>query len=252
MSNRRANLIGAVSLAAAMLWGSPLAGLDRHGQSDPQEALLRRADIGGFAPVMRHERQAPSEIELWRSGQNQTLVRLLDPKERGKYLLRLGPDLWFLSPGTRKPVRLSPAHRVYGAATIDVLLGLRLADDYRVVTTTREAAPRGDLAIYELAARSESATFATVRYAVHVETERPASALYRLRSGKDAMSIEFQDWTASGRSARYAKRMIVRDLLRKGAETRIEVVEFDEREVPAGLFSLDDPTTRRALERGGR
>ena len=224
------------------------------------DALLRRSDVGAFVPaafrtrlVMRQDKGAASEIELWRSGADRTLVRFLDPKERGKYLLRLGADLWFLSPGTKRPVRLSPTHRVYGAATLDVLLGMHLSDDYRIAGTTPQADPQGAVVVFDLQAKSDRQQFASVRYVVRAATERPVSALYKLRSGREATLIEFLEWAGgSGRTPRYAKSIHVRDLLRKGALTRIETVEFEERAVPDGLFDLNDASARRALEQSGR
>ena len=80
----------------------------------PDEALLRRGDIGAFAPESFRARlvltSQPSktrhEIEVWRSGAAKTLVRMLDPKERGKFLLRLDDDMWFVSSTAKKPLRL--------------------------------------------------------------------------------------------------------------------------------------------------
>jgi hypothetical protein len=216
--------------------------------------------VGAFVPVafrtrlvLRQENQAPSEIELWRSGADRTLVRFLDPKERGKYLLRLGADLWFLSPGTKKPVRLSSTHRIYSAATLDVLLGTRVSDDYLIAGTSSQPDPGGALVVFDLRAKSPRQQFASVRYVVHAATERPVSAVYRLQSGREATLIEFFDWVGGGRNPRYARRVHVRDLLRKGALTRIEAVEFEERQAPEGLFDLKDGSARKALEKiGGR
>jgi hypothetical protein len=223
------------------------------------DALLRRSDVGGFVPTtfrarltMRQANEsATSEVELWRSGPDRTLVRFLDPKERGKYLLRLGADLWFLAPGTKNPVRLSPTHRIYGAATLDVLFGLRLSDDYRITAATPQPDPAGALVVFDLQASSDRQQFASVRYVVRTTTDRPVSALYRLRSGREATLIEFFDWTGGERNQRYARRIHVRDQLRKGALTRIEATEFEERAVPEGLFDLIDGTARKALEKSG-
>jgi hypothetical protein len=142
---------------------------------------------------------------------------------------------------------------VYGAATLDVLLGMHVSDDYRIAGTTSEANPQGAVVVFDLQAKSDRQQFASVRYVVHAGTERPVSALYRLRSGREAMLIEFLEWAGgSGRAPRYAKRIDVRDLLRKGALTRIETVEFEERAVPDGLFDLNDASVRRSLERSGQ
>ena len=194
--------------------------------------------------------EGASEVELWRSGADRTLVRFMDPKERGKYLLRLGADLWFIAPGAKNPVHLSPTHRVYGAATIDVLLGMHLADDYRIAGTARQTAGASQQVVFDLQAKSAQQAFASVRYVVDVATERPVSALYRLKSGRDATDIQFFDWVGGARSS-YAKRIEIRDMLRKGALTKVEAVAFEERAVPEGLFDLKDPTARRALEKNG-
>jgi hypothetical protein len=203
------------------------------------------------APASDSKAPAVSQVELWRSGTNRTLVRFLDPKERGKYLLRLGADLWFIAPSAKNPVKLSPTHRVYGAATIDVLLGMHLADNYRIAATSSGSTPAGAVVVFDLQAKAEQQQFASVRYTVQAASERPVSALYRLRSGRDATLIEFFEWAGGTRGQSHAKRIVVHDLLRKGTLTRIETMEFEERAVPDGLFDLKDPTARRVLEKGG-
>ena len=89
--------------------------------------------------------------------------------------------------------------------------------------------------------------FPRVRYVVRETTERPLSATYRLKSGRAASEVEFVRWNEDGQL--YARRVVIKDLLRK-AQTEIEVVELQERAIADGLFALDDPTARRALETG--
>jgi hypothetical protein len=188
------------------------------------EELLRRSDVGALAP-------------------ESTLVRLLGPKERGKYLLRLGRALWFLAPGAKKPVRLNPSYRLRGSATLDDVLGLQYARDYRV----RTAAPEEDgLVTLELAARAPGAVYPEVRYVVRRASLRPVRAEYRLASGKVATIVEFAEWGEGRRP--YVRRLLIRDALRGGAATQVEVLEMEERAVPDGLFDLSDPSARQRLE----
>jgi hypothetical protein len=56
------------------------------------------------------------------------------------------------------------------------------------------------------------------------------------------------EWSEKGRP--YARRVVVRDLLRKGAQTEVDVVELEPRAVPDELFDLRDGSARRALETG--
>jgi hypothetical protein len=224
--------------------------------SQPFEELLERSDVGGFAPstfrarlALQREGQEPAnEIELWRSGSTRTLVRLLNEDDRGKYLLRLGTDLWFIAPRVSKPVRLNPSHRIYGAATIDVILGLRLFENYRIVETTVSQDSQGGVVVFDLAAQSESIQFSSVRYVVRRDTELPVSALYRLASGRPAVMVEFSSWAGARNDQRYAKEIQVRDLLRQESPTKISVLDFEIRDVPADLFELTNSDSRRALE----
>jgi hypothetical protein len=218
------------------------------------EELLRRSDVGAFAPasfrarlVLRNLPQgATHEFEVWRLGEAKTLIRFLEPQERGKYLLRLEGQVWLLSPSAKKPVHLSPSYRLYGGATLDEVLGIRLARAYQVESVSRQEDPGGTLVALELRAKSEGMLFPLVHYVVREATHRPVSAIYRLRSGREATAIQFVEWNDAGLV--YARRVVVKDLLRKGALTEVEVLELQERAIPDGLFALDDPAARRALE----
>ena len=125
---------GALSLALA------LAVFDAHAASRNPQELLARSDVASFGPASFRARlllkppppHEGREIEVWRSGEAKTLVRFLSPKERGKYLLRLGGQLWLVAPGAREPVRISASYRLYGGATLDEVLGTRLAGEYAV------------------------------------------------------------------------------------------------------------------------
>jgi hypothetical protein len=238
----------AVAVAVSVSVPVPVRSAD---QTLSPEDLLRRSDVGALAPSSFRSRmrlstapgRPPLEIEVWRKGEDRTLVRFLGPKEQGKYLLRLGGALWFLAPGARKPVRLGPAYRLRGSATLDDVLGLHYARDYRV---DRASATDDGLVALDLAARGPGALYPAVRYVVRRDTLRPVRAEYRLPSGKVATVVEFAAWVEGQRP--YASRLLVRDALHGGAVTRVEVQDVEERAVPAGLFDLADPAERRRLE----
>ena len=231
-----------------------LAGM-AHAQSaviNPQEILLR-SDVAAPAPSSFRARLAlkrlPSparhEVEVWRSGDAKTLVRFLDAKERGKYLLRLDGELWLLAPGAREPVHLGPSHRLYGGATLDEVLGSRLARDYLADAASEGKDATGPTIVLELRAKSERMLFQSVRYVVRRDTNRPTRAEYHLRSGRAATAVEFVEWSDKG--LLYARRVIVRDLLRNGTPTEVEVLDFEERVAPNALFDLRNSGARTAL-----
>jgi hypothetical protein len=213
--------------------------------------LLRRSDIGSFAPSSFRARlrlEVPKgvhQVEIWRSGEGKTLIRFLDPSEHGKYMVLLGRELWLIAPGARKPVQLRPSHRLYGGATIDEVLGLRLTEHYDVESVAVDAEVEGGLTTYELRAKTADVLFPSAQYVVRTSTARPASAVFRLGNGKPATAVDFVTWNER---PVYARRVVFHDLVRKGVRGAVEVVELEERSVPEGLFDLADPKARRALE----
>lgn len=219
-------------------------------EAESPEDLLRRSDVAAAQPeafraLLRVRAEGRTvELEVWRSGESRTLVRFLDPRERGKYLLRLDGVLWFLSPGARNPVKLAPAHKLKGSASLDDLLGIRYSRDYEIVAFTEEQDASGPLAVFDLRARGK-APYPRVRYLVRPATGRPWRAEYGLASGKLASVVEFAGWDET-QGAR-VKRLVLRDQLRGGAVTEVELVEMEPRPVPAGLFDLRDGSERRRL-----
>ncbi len=108
-------------------------------------ARLRVTGSGGRATA----------LEIWRSGEN-ALVRFLDPKESGKYLLRARDGTFFISPGARQPVRLPPTHRLAGAVAIEELLAVPLSATHEIAAVQRRDTASG-VVEFDLKARNAAA-----------------------------------------------------------------------------------------------
>lgn len=251
MSERARARLGSLArlLCVCVAGAAPAAARSTEAALPPEE-ILRRADVGALSPESFRARmrltaggRPPLEVEVWRKGEARTLVRFLGAKEKGRYLLRLGDALWFLAPDAKRPVRLGPSYRLRGSATLDDVLGVRYARDYRV----RASAEGEDgLVVLDLVARAPAALYPAVRYVVARATLRPVRAEYRLPSGKVATIVEFADWSRGPRP--YPSRLLLRDALHGGTVTTVDVEEMEERSVPAALFDLADPTERLRLE----
>ena len=250
--------LGGLRVVAVLMLAPLLSSLPRRASAgEPatpeQEALLRRADVGAGAPpsfralmqLRVKDRADRGRIEVWRSHEVRTLVRFLDPGERGKYLLYADGELWFLAPGARKPVKLPPAFRIQGAATLDDILGRRYSRDYRIrsVAESRDAGRR--LVEFQLEPRAEKDPFASILYVVDPATARPERAELRLASGRLATVLAFDEWSPGPRLV--PRRVTLQDEL-KGARTQVEVLRLEERDVPAGLFDRRDGSERLRLE----
>jgi hypothetical protein len=223
------------------------AGVARAG--DTPEELLRRSDITTLAPESFQARVTLTQVqgrelnlEVFRAGERRTLVRFLDPKERGKYLLKRDGVLWFLSPRAKAPVKLNPSYRLSGGASLDDILGTRYSRDYRILGATET----DGLVALDLEAREPTARYPRVFYFVGRETHRPVRVEFRSLSGKATASVEFIEWEEGSRPR--PRRLRVTDMLRPKASVAVEISEVTERALPDALFDLEDGSGRRALE----
>jgi hypothetical protein len=217
--------------------------------------ILRKSDVAALAPesfrarfriTALGEQPDPMDIEVWRSGESKSLVRFLGPKETGKYLLRLDAGLWFLAPGARKPVKLSPGHRLRGGASLDEILGIRYGRDYVIEGAEQAEEAGGPIVRLDLKAKDARAPYPRVRYFVQRATGRPVRAEYLVQSGKTVSVVEFLEWEEGSRPA--VRRLVVTPRLRSGLRAEVTLLEMEERKIPDGLFELGDPTERKKLE----
>jgi hypothetical protein len=233
------------SLALA-LW--PSAGIA--GGTETPEELLRQSDITTLAPAVFQARVTLTQIEgrelhleVLRAGESRTLVRFLDVKERGKYLLKRDGILWFLSPRAKVPVKLNPSYRLSGGASLDDILGARYSREYRILGATNT----DGLVALDLQARERTARYPRVCYFVARESHRPVRVEFRSPSGRTTGSVEFIEWEEGSRPR--PRRLRVTDMLHPKASVAVQIGEVSEREVPDALFDLEDGSARLALER---
>jgi len=219
--------------------------------------LLKQSDVASRAPAAfrarfritaLREQPDSMDVEVWRSGESKSLVRFLGPKEKGKYILRRDGVVWFLAPGAKKPVKLSPAHRLRGSASLDDILGIRYGRDYVIEGATTMEEAGGPLVVLDLVAKGPRAPYPRIRYFVRPATERPVRAEYLLPGGRTSSVVEFLEWQEGSRPV--VHRLVLIDRLRSGLRTEVTLLEMEERQVPDGLFDLEDSTEREKLEDG--
>lgn len=211
-------------------------------------ALLAATDLFASAPaefrlaleVGAEGAPARVPLEIWRRGPERALVRFLAPAERGKFVLRLGRETWFLAPGASRPVKLGAAFRLQGGAALDELLGLSLERDYRIV----ETASSHGVTTFDLEAKNPAAAYPRVRWAVDAARRRPLRAELKTTAGKTLRVIEFRAWRDDGKQV--PGEVAIADLVR-GGKLVARFLAFEPRAVPETLFALDDGAARAAL-----
>lgn len=210
--------------------------------------LLAASDLFARAPaefraevmVRPLDVAAGDRLEIFRKGSDLELIRFLAPKERGKFLLRQAERLYFLAPGSARPVELAPSYRVHGAA-IQLLLGLDLARDFRIAAATEA----GSVVTFDLVASAPTAAAKRLRWAVNRATSRPLRAELQSAQGKALRVLEFKGWRDAERGVPDA--LVVSDPVAGGVPLEIRFLAFEPRPVDARLFDLADGAARAAL-----
>ena len=206
----------------------------------------RRPSSGSRSRCASWAKRSGIRLEIWRRGGDLELVRFLAPRERGKFLLRRDRELYFIAPGSRRPVKLAPSYRVQGAA-IRELLGLRLVRDYRISALREEAG----IVTFELVANDGDAAAPRLRWVVSRATGRPLRADLQSSAGKVLRVIEFRKPGATRRRG-VPKLLVIKDVVRGGAPIEIRFLSFEPGPVDPVLFGLEDGAARAASVRRRR
>jgi len=214
--------------------------------------LLAASDLFAAAPTSFRARievgaltgGERTALEVWRSGRERMLVRLLAAGEQGKLFLERGKELWFFSPGTKQPVRLGPSYRLVSGLAFDELLGLDLMRTYEVTSVIRA----GDVVTFALRARAGGAlapSYPAARWVVDARRGLPLRADLLLGDGRVARVLEIASFRDPAQ--RIPRRLIVKDLLRGAPPLAIEIVELEPRTIPEALFDPADGRERLRL-----
>jgi len=254
-ARRAAALLVATVLVAAQLRAAPASAVSTVSTSSASSASrASSAILAATNPFARAPDQArielevasgggraPLRLEIWRQGDALTLVRFLDPRERGKFLIRRDDDLYFVSPGARAPVKLAPALAPPGALLFDELARLDLVRDYRVHVRSES----DGVVSFDLEALPGTTGPPRLRWVVDARRGLPLRAELLDAGGRATEIVEFREW----RNARTLEPslLIARDLAHGGRPISVRLLSIAPEPVPVELFSLTDGAARRAL-----
>src|ERR1700730_2498031 len=210
------------------------------------EARLRQSDIlrNGSASYVVHikitnfEGARQDEEHLYavsQKGPDKTHVEFLSAREKGRYVLVLGDDMWIYLPDTSRPVRITPLERLTGQASNGDVARTNYAYDYDAVYPRSEKVGDTDCHVLEVTAKRKGSTYHKIEYWLRVEDARPVKAEFYLTSGKHTKSATFDAFREEGGRTRL-ERMPIYDQLAKNSDSVMAYSGFEARELPDSLF----------------
>jgi outer membrane lipoprotein-sorting protein len=223
-----------------------LAASAAHAQGPDAQALVERSDAArnGWSSysvrvkISNYEDGRQDEEHLYQisqKGTEKTHVEFLSPREKGRYLLMLGDDMWIYLPDTSRPVRITPLERLTGNTSNGDVARTHYAIDYDATYLRTEKAGDVNCYVLELKAKRKGSTYQRIEYWLRVEDARPVKAEFYLTSGKHVKSETFDEYQqVNGRTL--IRRATIYDCIRKSSRSVMEYSGFAPREFPDKLF----------------
>ncbi|MFM8331520.1 MAG: outer membrane lipoprotein-sorting protein [Candidatus Methylumidiphilus sp.] len=170
-----------------------------------------------------------------------SLIIYADPtSERGKALLMDQNNLWFHSPSSSKPIRITPQQRLLGEASNGDVASTDFSGDYDPAYLRQETVDGVPCHVLELTAKPDSlATYNKLDLWVRVDDVRPLKAEFFAISGKllkTAYYTRYEKLAGAGGKQQLMALEIVNPLT-EGKKTIMEYANFQVTELPASRFT---------------
>ncbi len=215
------------------------------------QALVKLADnfrqpFGGTDLKIRLKSYRDGELhdetnyQVWASGNEKSLVAMLDPKVRGQKVLMVPEGMWLHMPSSRRAIRITPMQRLMGQASYGDITQLRFGGLYKAEFDSQN--PEGTIdgvAVWHLilTATHVNATYTRIALSVTKDAGRPLFAKYYLQSGKLLKKATYgavQD--VSGKP--FINKITFADSIRANRKTVMSIHAIKEKDFAALKFSV--------------
>jgi outer membrane lipoprotein-sorting protein len=187
----------------------------------------------------RHQKR---EIRIKNRGVNTLAVFLSPAKVRNRMLLMLDRNMWFIKPGLRKPVPISPRQKLMGGAANGDIASTNYAKDYRAVLTGEEAVAGEMCYLLDLTAVNPKATYDRIRYWVSKSRSLGIKAEFYTVSGKLLKTARFKYQNrveTDGAVHAFMSRMTITDAVINDNVTVMAYRDIQPRAIPDATFNLN-------------
>ena len=217
----------------------------------PKEILQRADDARGNLKGVEWEIDLKS-IEDGRK-QNRTLnVKARDfnsiaeflepPKVKGRKLLMIDRNMWFIKPGLRKPVPISPRQKLMGGASNGDIASTNYAGDYEAKTVSEEDVDGEPCYLLDLVATNKRATYDRIRYWVSKERFVGVRSEFFTASGKlfKTATFEYNNRVKiDGNTQPFISKMVIKDAVIKENITTMIYRKVKIKNIPDSDFNLN-------------
>lgn len=223
-------------------------------QTPTPDQLLKDADRarGGLANGITwnatveatEEGRVTTRTFLVKARGNDALVEsLAPPRHKGEIMLFNDRTIWFVKPGLRKPVSISPRQRLTGDAANGDIASTNYARDYEGTIVGEEAVGGEPAFKLELKARAKNVTYDRIRYWISKKRHLGLKAEFLTVGGDVFKTADFVygNLLKSGATTyEFVSTMTIRDATGTGSVTAIRFGPPKPETHPPSLFNINN------------
>ena len=167
---------------------------------------------------------------------------LSPPKVKGRKLLMLDRNMWFVKPGLRKPVPISPRQKLMGGASNGDIASTNYAGDYEPASVSDDTVNGEPCYLLDLRAADKKVTYDRIKYWVSQKRLTGVRAEFFTVSGKMFKSAAFEyenSIMVKGKLQLFISKMIITDAIVKENITTMTYEKVKIKKIPASTFNLN-------------
>jgi len=164
------------------------------------------------------------------------------PKVKGRKLLMIDRNMWFVKPGLRKPVPISPRQKLIGGASNGDIASTNYAGDYKVTNASEELVNEESCYLYDLTATKKKATYDRIKYWISKKRLVGVKADFFTVSGKMFKSATFEydnSIMVQDRPRSFVSKMVITNAVIKGDITTMIYSKVKIKRIPDSAFNLN-------------
>ncbi len=172
-----------------------------------------------------------------------SLATFLAPaRVKGRMLLMLDRNMWFVKPGLRKPVPISPRQKLSGGAANGDIASTNYAGDYEAQYVSDEVVGDVDCYLFNLISNNRKATYDRIQYWISKDRNVGVKAEFYTVSGKLLKTALFEYNNALFTDAEkrpFVSKMVITDSVIPEDITTMIYSDVVVKEIPDSAFNLN-------------
>jgi len=238
-------------LIAAFLMVTAVFTLPLSAEMSPKEMLSKADEARGNLEGIEWKIKIVS-IERGRTQKRTLIVKARDfnslaaftapAKVKGQKVLMIDRNMWFIKPGLRKPVPISPRQKLMGQASNGDIASTNYSGDYTVEKASQESINGEDCYLFDLVASNKKVTYDRIRYWVSRERLVGVQAEFFTVSGKMFKSATFEyenSVTVNGKARPFISKMVITNAVISKDVTTMTYSNARIRRIPDSAFNLN-------------